>query len=391
MKNRNKKFFAGISIFIALVICLFQQINLASADAGITLTVKNPDPYTGNQSWFVYTKNPGDVINDIASIKNYGDEKASVKIYPVDGETTSGGSFILKFNQENQIGIGNWTKMQTKELEVMPGERVDVPFQIDVPKEISPGQYIGGIVIEYGTAASDKTSGNCDRTQKDNGCDNSVVNVKTRIGSRIYVNISGEAEENVALTDFSYYTTISGQPRFKFKIENKGNVSYQPVAQIEVRDGMGNLYDSFSKSIGVVMPGSTTEPTISWDKETPFIGKFTATASVSFQKRFQGELTALHAAASSKTVVFWIAPWIYLIFAFLIILAGSALCTFCKLRFKKLVSTSEKYQVGENDDLLAIAAKQNISWKKLAKINKLKPPFIIKKGQVINLPKQKKQ
>lgn len=391
MKNKKQKFFSGIAVFIALIICLFLQINPASAAAEITLTVKNPDPYTGNQSWFVYTKNPGDIIEDTATIKNYGDEEADVKIYPVDGETSPGGSFILKFDQEDQNGIGDWTKMQTNELKVGPGERVDVPFTITIPKEIPPGQYIGGIVIEYGTASADASPDTCGSTQEKTGCNNSIVTVKTRIGSRIYLTIPGQTQENVALTDFSFYMTLAGQPRFSFKIENKGNVSYEPVAQIEVRDAMGNLYDSFSESLGTILPNSTTEPTISWDKEMPIIGRYTATASVIFQKKYQGQSGTLHAAASTKTTSFWFAPWNYLFYALLILLAACAVYAYRKLHLKKLISTSEKYSVLEGDDIMSIAEKRGIGWKDLAKVNKLKPPFIIKKGQTIYLPRAKKQ
>jgi hypothetical protein len=139
------------------------------------------------------------------------------------------------------------------------------------------------------------------------------------------------------------------------------------------------------------MPNSTTEPTIAWDKDVPIMGKYTATANVRFLKRFQPGSQALHAAAAAKTISFWIAPWNYLIFAFFIILACAALCAYNTLHFKKILSSAEKYQVAENDDIVAIAAKRNINWKKIAQINRLKPPFIIRKGQEIYLPKSKKQ
>ncbi len=356
----------------------------AMAAAEVTLTVKNPDPYTGNQSWFVYNRNPGDTIEDIAVVKNFGDEPALVQIYPVDAAASPSGSFILKFAHEDQNGIGDWTTVDKKELLIQPDERIDLPFKITIPKELSPGTYIGGIVIEYGPNAPQGQSPAC--TPKDT-CGQSSVSVKTRIGSRIYLTIPGQAMENVDLTDFSYFTSITGQPRFKFTIVNSGNVVYQPQADITVRDSAGNIYDSFVKPLGTSMPKSTIEPVITWDKARPLLANFTATATVTFPKRFlvAGE-QQLHGAAVTKTTSFLIIPWDYIFYASLLALIAFSLYALSSIRMKKALAGCEDYMVKENDNLISIAADKKISWRKLAKINKLKPPYILKIGTTIHVP-----
>jgi hypothetical protein len=387
MKNKKRHSLKLLSIVSAVIVSMLVQTNLVLADAEVTLTVKSPDPLTGNQSWFVYQRNPGQVIDDIASVKNFGDKEATVKIYPVDAISNNGGAFILKFDHEDQNGIGDWTEINQREITVKPDERIDIPFTITLPSDISPGQYLGGIVIEYGTADGSNDEKCKEGTPAD--CNGSVIAVKTRIGSRIYITVPGAVEENVDMTDFGFYLTFTGQTRFKFKLENKGNVAYQPEAQIEVRDASGKVYDTFTKSLGILMPNSTTEPSVSWDKKIPLIANYSATAKVTFTKKFQGAGESRHGAAITKDINFWVIPWNHIIYISLVILACATLCALRMLRFKKLVASSTIYEVAETDDLVSIAAQNHVNWKRLAKINKLRPPYIIKKGSTLFVPKHK--
>jgi hypothetical protein len=378
---------AKIMLLSAMVIMNAAPVALASHEE-VTLTVKNPDPYTGNQSWFVYTKNPGDLIEDIATIKNYGSSTSIVRIYPVDAMSSQSGSFILKFEHDDQEGIGEWTSVSRQEIKIAPDERIDVPFKIKIPQDISPGQYIGGIVIEYGPNV---TQGNVVNCTNGNNCGNSIVAVKTRIGSRIYITIPGQVEEKIDLTDFNYFTTLTGQSRFNFTIVNRGNVVYQPVAEITIRDSSGKVYDTFTKPLGISMPDTTIQPVITWDKQRPLVANFSATAKVTFPRRFQIAGENLHGSPVLKTIDFLIIPWDHIFYLSIIALIATGLCAMHSLKLKKMITGSEKYLVQENDDLVSIASAKKISWKRLVEINRLHPPYVLKKGMTLFVPKPPKK
>lgn len=374
--------------FILLIFCLIAKPSISNASAQIAVTVKNPNPYTGNQSWFVYERKPGEVIDDIATIKNYGDEAAKVTVYAVDATTNDSGSFILKFANEEQKSIGAWTELKQKEYLIHPDERIDVPFQIEIPNEASPSQYLGGIVAETGgtDTTAQKSKSSCANNQI---CSTSVA-VKTRIGSRIYLTIPGEIKEDISWDNFVVIEKISGKTFFKFQIKNNGNVAYEPKVEIEITDLYGNLYDKFEKSLGSSLPNTTTQPMIAWDKNAPLFGNFTAKATVSFPQRFKP--ADLHSAnfSSSKSVNFMFIPWnlIIVIFGFLLII--TAIIVHRKNKIKKMLIGAEKYQVKDNEHIGDIAKNNNVHWKDLVFINKLKAPYIIKKGDIIHIPKTKK-
>lgn len=390
LQHASSTFFSLLLTACALLLTTFTALLLttstALAAAEVTVTVKNPDPYTGNQSWFVFTKNPGETVEDIATIKNFGDEPAMVDIYPVDAATSESGSFILKFTHDDQEGVGEWTTVANSPIEVKPGERIDVPFTINIPTELPPGQYIGGIVIEYGPSKPAGADLSCDAAT----CGQGVVSVKTRIGSRIYLNIPGKTEERIALKDFSYYTSIAGQPRFKFVIENNGNVTYQPMAEITIRDGSGKIYDSFTKQLGFSMPGTTVEPVVNWEKTRPLMANFTATAKVTFPKRFAIAGEPLHGAAMTKTVNFWIIPWGHIFYFTVFVVIAAMICFLHVMRVRKALANSVSYEVMEGEDIVSLAHKLNVRWKAIARLNGLKAPYTLRKGTMILIPKSKR-
>ncbi len=381
---------AGI---LAIFLGAFFSANLvAFAQLSVAITVKNPDPYTGNQSWFVYQKQSGETIDDIASIKNYGSKPATIHICAVDGTTNTSGAFILKFDSQQQSGIGSWISIDKDEVTLKPGERVDVPFKINIPKNLQPGQYMGGLVVESPEAhMAHVTQQLSSNTQQESKPDTSYgqATVATRVGARIYLTIPGETVEYVKVESLQYEQPISSPAYFKFKIVNSGNVSYNPSATIEIYDTLGKLYDKIEKDLGTIAPHSTTEPIVMWNKR-PFIGAFTANAQVTFQKEFQAN--GLHGAPLLEvaSVKFNIFPWAGMIYSSLLVFIFIGLIIYQLRYHHQLYATAQKYQVAAREDLLKIADDHHVNWKQLARINKIKPPYRLNEGQNILIPRAKK-
>lgn len=368
------------------------QIATVMASSGVTITVKSPNPYTDNQSWFIYEKKPGETIEDVASIKNFGSTPADVKIYAVDATSNTSGSFVLKFTNDAQAGIGAWTEVKTKQLTIQPDERIDVPFTINIPMDATPSQYFGGIVVETGDGLSEEETKNINSTcVKDRTCGANVT-VKTRIGSRIYLTIPGNLNEKMNWSGFNYGQTPGGQPYFEFTIENTGNVAHEPKATIEIYDGNGKLFDKFEAPLGECLPGTTIDKQIFWNKKIPIFGNFTAKATVDFYRKFQGS-SSLHGMSinESKSIGFLVMPWTFLFITAGILFCWLGLKWYTQRRLIKIRNTWEKYEPTDNEDIISLAEKREIPWELLAKINDLKPPYVVKKGHTVYVPKNKKE
>lgn len=384
IQNFSKKNYYFCAIVIGLILSGFINISTSFAANRIAITVKNPDPYTGNQSWFVYKKSPGDLIEDIASVKNFGETPTIVKIYAVDATSNESGSYILRFSEETQKSIGVWAEIGKTDFTLQAGERMDIPFKINIPKDAPPGEYTGGIVVES-SQLNENDFSDC----RTNGvaCAATSIKVKTRIGARVYLTIPGEIKEDVNLTGFWNINDVSGN-YLKFKIENHGMVGYEPRAHVQILDGSGKIYEEFEKSLGDSAPNTTVEPVISLEKPLPAFGKFTARATVSFPQRFKYSDNT-HGAAAEKTLstTFWVAPWSAILIIIFLIISGTAGFLIYMGSHKRLLANADKCQIGENENIITIAEKHNISWHLLAKLNKIQPPYILKTGETLLIPK----
>lgn len=374
-----------IQFITGLLTLVLTAAPIANATNGIAITVKNPDPYTNNQSWFVYEKMPGEVIDDIATIKNQGEKDAHVRIYAVDATSNTSGSFILKFLNDKQLGVGAWTDVEKKELTIKPAERVDIPFKITIPENATPSEYYGGIVVETGGETDPKVCEN-------NGKCNTSVSVKTRIGSRIYITIPGKISEKVTWSDFGFDRDWSGQSYLTFGIKNEGNVAYEPKAEIEIFDQNNKLFDHFDADLGDSLPGTTTNKKIAWAKQPSLFGNYTAKANVRFVKKVQ-TASNMHGAnyTDTKNLKIMVAPWHTIVITLAILAVLGLFGISQKLWYRKTAKAWTNYQVNSNEDIMTIADEKKISWKLLAKVNHLKAPYIIKKGHSIKVPPTKDQ
>lgn len=383
---------AASQIALVILIGLFSNILTAFAGLSVSINVKNPDPYSGNQSWFVYERKAGEVIEDVASLKNYGTQPVNIHICSADGATNSSGSFILKFDYETKTGIGLWTETPNKPILIKPGERVDVPFKIKIPENAQPGQYIGGLIVEseeYHETHTKKINEKGLPVKKDENISYGKAVIATRIGARIYVTIPGEVNESINVKSFEYKEPVWGKPYFKFEITNGGNVSLEPMAEIKIFDSAGKLYDKINTSLGTSMPGSTISPIIPLVKK-PSFGQFNAEAKITYKRIFQtaGSLHGAPLTASASTS-FNIIPWFTIVLLLILVFACACLFICRRHSRKKLLQNCKKYIIAEGDDLMAIAETHHIPWKKIAKINGLKPPFIIKAGNTLLIPPNK--
>jgi len=386
MKNKN---YLQTATVITLTGIFFFTSQIAHALGLVTITVKNPDPQNGNYSWFVYENKPGTVIEDIATIRNVGTQPTSVKIYAVDASSNEAGSFTLSSSAENQQNIGLWTDISSGTVELNPEQNIDIPFKITIPENAGPGQYTGGIVVE----PSDKNDGLSPllgslASSMDNNSSSGAVSVKTRIGTRIYLTIPGNIIEKIKLVSVSASKDLNGQTRFHFEIANDGNVTYEPTAHIEIYDSFGNLYETIDQKLGTSSPNTLIKPSLKMAK-SPLLGNFKSKITVSYDCLFKP--TDMHKAplTENREISFWVMPW-ELIFGTMLLFFGiTAVILKKRMSRTKYFKNSEEYTVNETDDLLAIAAERNTSWKIIAYYNGLTPPYIIKPGTIIKIPKKK--
>lgn len=311
-----------------------------------------------------------------ALLRNTGEEPIQVHLYANDGAKTNDGHFALKLPSEEQTGLGIWTTFEKSVYTLNGKEDREVPFLVTMPAGLPPGVYSGGLALEpYDEPTPGSTGG-------------TSVEIKTRVVIPFFVEVPGEKVSELSFDSFTHQQTENNKVFFTMKFTNKGNTALIIKPKVEITS-FGGLFNEVLRDNDVQLyMNESPEFRINLEKK-PFIGFFDAKAVVSFYENdiINNEITYI--GDKVKTISFVVIPWTTLFVVFAILLLVIILFVYHKKRLKKIIQGSTKYTVQAGDSLTALAKKNNVDWKLLAKINKLKAPYSIEENQEILIPSSK--
>lgn len=281
------------------------------------------------KSWFIYQLDKGETKEDAVTVINNSDEILNLKIYPVDAKTTADGAFSPLMEDEPKEGVGAWIRLPFSELTLKPLEKKEIKFSITVPADAPVGEHAGAIIIESKKVSSINQAG-------------VGLNIKERVGVRVYETVPGEKVVKLFLKDLSF-RKIGGIYTFVFQLKNEGNIILYPKTDIFIKQLWGAKIKTLeNQSLGAIFPGKETSAQIRWE-EAPQFAVARAQTSIFF---------ADQKIVKSTWVI--ILPW-WLVIP---VLTGIFLFGFWKLKhlahhhqkFKELMKISEQELKEEIED-----------------------------------------
>ena len=211
-----------------------------------------PDPADPQRAHFEYTLAPGGTVTDALLVSNHSSNAIQLKVYAGDAFTTSSGGLDLAPSEAKPVDVGAWISLKTPSVTVKPGAVLKVPFTLTVPANATPGDHAGGVV----TSLIDTTS-------------SSGVRVDHRLGSRVYVRVSGAVTPalTVAAIQTRFDGTLNpfsaGTAQVTYTVRNTGNVRLAAHQAVQVAGPFG----SFAQSVPVadlpeLLPGDALTETV---------------------------------------------------------------------------------------------------------------------------------
>jgi len=422
-------------LLIVATVVFFFSFNTVSALEYFSIGGKPayPDSNIPNSiSWFIYNLKEGESKEDALYVINTYNEPLDLLIYAADSVKSSSGGFAVKQFVEPKEEVGAWVRFypnpvpdifsklfkensgsilqfcnleldnswNTEQKEIFTNwckgeediqitqpsnEKSLLKFIFSVPENAGVGEHTGGIIVQKVEPETDGAP--------------QGISLTTRVGIRIYETVPGEILKELSIKSFSIkkmYEELDFKrlidkelPPEEFllttEIANSGNVSVDFTERISIKQILPKKSETVIDDRKFqVLRDDLFVSNFSW--ENPRIGKFILQNSLIFTGANDEEKTI-----NSNSITIWIIPWREMIVGGGALILLTSILLIVKLINKKKYSGKdwERYIVQTGETLEDISTKFDVKWKVFVKTNHLKPPYILKGGQRVLVPKKK--
>ncbi len=378
--HKRKQFIWGyVSIFVILMgIAVFANSALATEYGGMggrPAYPRSDNPRT--ESIFIHTLEPGAVQEEGILLVNNTAEQKTLSVYGVDSVVSSGGAFACRQMAEPKEGVGSWIELAKSEVTLDSGTSEIVPFTIVVPQNAGVGEHNGCIVIQ-------------EKKEKIEG--QTGITLSFRTGLRVAITIPGELERKLEVVGFTVTKRDDGSFLLHPLVKNLGNVSIDADVIVTTRYFFGPTLFRHGGEYPILR-GETSE----WNFELkkPFWGGwYRSSFAVEYGEDLETEIgkeTGIQKIQLEGPSVWFFStpkPAALAIEVIVLLLLGFSgfLFWLSKKRKKWIKENWVEYEVKSGEDVNSLAKRFDVSWKLLAEVNKLKPPYALRAGQKIKTP-----
>jgi hypothetical protein len=277
--------------------------SVPAAAAGNGLYSVFPATITGNSPrvYFNYLVNPVSVISDAVTVTNQTTSSIAFKLYPADAINAQGGGFALKPPQAPLRSVGAWVKLSDLEFTLPAHSLANVPFTLNVPAGLTPGDYAGGIVLQTVNPSVEHRG-------------NLTFDVFQNVATRIYARIRGPLHPGLSVTQLSLDTSgwlgYLGGPvssTVTYTLTNTGNQVLNPTAKLSVSPLLGSSTNIPPRIFPSLLPHNSATVTYNLPSKEAFL-------------RLNANLQVTSGAGSTTaTATAWVIPWILIAIILLIL------------------------------------------------------------------------
>lgn len=220
---------------------------------------------------------PGQHYTGTVSVQNIGrlafSIQLSVKPYQVLSE-----NYDPDFSTENSYTqLHNWITFPETRYVLQPGEKLAIPFLVDVPLDVPGGGQYAAIIVET----------------RDGIDENATLKVVSQLASLLYAHVAGEEHIGGVLMAHSLPGFLLGSSfTSSMTVKNDGNVDFRATQTLTIHDFFTNRQvfsaDSvdekgqhIGKSSPVILPATSRTNRLTWPG-APQLGVFRATQTISF-------------------------------------------------------------------------------------------------------------
>lgn len=158
-----------------------------------------------------------------------------------------------------------WVQFEKTRLDLQPNQRTEIAYTMTVPENATPGGHYAVLFAETQPSEDDQSS----------------VARKKRVGSLLYITVSGDLVHNGSLASWEVNNFQTKSPVASLvRIENSGNVHFVANASVTYSNLFGKKQFEHNQEM-IILPGTTRRLAVNWS-EPPLFGIYKASGSVDF-------------------------------------------------------------------------------------------------------------
>ncbi len=388
MKQKSKKIFLVLTLLSFLLVFPTSAFAVEYGGMGGRPAYPRKDNPRSNDI-FIHTAIAGQVINEGVKIINNTADTKDILVYAVDSVVSSGGAFACAQKADLSKEGGAWISVSKSELVLGSMKSEIVPFTINVPDNASVGEHSACIVIQENTAP-----------QQASGKGGMTLSFRSAI--RVSITVPGDLVKKIEIVSLNLEKNKDNGKRFlKMAVKNTGNTALNADVKVTpkllgflpvMKDGKNFYYGG--KQLTLRGQASDWSYEVS-NKDLPWGGLYRAKMTVDYNSDPNtDENTAtddvLMTRLNGPSVSFFVMPKLgALVIELVVLLLVVFLIILVILKKKRngwIAKHWKGYKVKSGDDINKLAAEFVVSWKLLTKVNKLKPPYMLKSGMEILVP-----
>ncbi len=373
-----------------------KKVKLFTATIGLLLLIASPvasaveyggvggapaNPLASNprtKSIFVYSLKPQQQVSDGIKIYNTTNKQRTISVYAVDSVLASGGAFSCAQQADPKLDVGNWIQLASNQVVLQANSSQVIPFTITAPKTADAGEHDGCITIQDTsmTASTSATNGVVLGFR-------SAIRVVVTIPGKIVKQLSISGVDISKLKDGSYLVTSIGR--------NGGNVSLDTDVQVQLINILGGKVAHSGGTYPILAHSSAR-----WDfsfKRQSWGGWYRATTTATYNSdpaSGLGQNNGDKKTVKLSSAAVYMAPsglaLLAELFGVLLIVSAVVLQVRRYKQRRHIAQVWQEYTVKNHETIQELAKRHNVSWKAIAKANKLSPPYHLEKGQKLQLP-----
>ena len=367
-----------VGIFVFVFLCAVPVHTFAVGFSGVggkPAYQRSDNPRTS--SIFVHTISPGESASDGVMVVNNTGKAEVIELYATNSARSSGGSFACGQRVRRERGIADWIHLgEVDTVTVEPNDHLVVDFTITVPEGTSAGEYNGCIIIQKKKSEGNKKG----------------VSLSFRTGIRIAITVPGVLVRKLENPVLSLEKREDGVIQVKTSIDNTGNVSIDTDVAVGVRDIFGRVVAKQGGGFPVLREDKR-DFVFNFNEEDLFWGgRYVVYADYSYEggtsslgegtgdqdQVVQAESIILYMYPSVSAYIIYGIVLVILIFLFVFVLLRRG-------RKKRFLV----YTVKSGESIQDVAEKTSVSWKKIAKINSIGPPYQLQEGERLKIKVKK--